>query len=252
MNLLSRLFSFGRLARPPKGHAAGRLLPPASVQRSHLGLRAVDLPKGVVELRGGEVRAVLAVTGIALHHLSPDNQRRRLERWAEALQAMPPDATCLARSRPGGLESHIRDKRAQAAALTERQPGSGLARLAADQLAHAERLQREGVTRRTENWIAVRNARGDVAALLRDRNKAVDLLRHAGVRVEVVKEAALARAIAESWQPALREQVFLGGEGQDVRAYIDYWPGKATVRRVPEQQAPRATIRPAAERVLAG
>lgn len=252
MNLLRRLFAIRRLARPPKDHAAGRLLPPASVQRSHLGLADVDLPRGVVRLRSGEVRAVLRVTGVALQHLPPAKQHDVLVKWAEALTALPPDVACLARSLPGGLEPHIAQRRTQATALAQRRPGSGLARLAQDQLTHAERLQADGTTRKTENWLAVRNARGDVGALLRDRNRAADLLNQAGVRTEVVREQALARAIAESWHPALREQTFLRGRDQESDDYIDYWPGKATVRMAPDVAAPRATIRPAAERVLAG
>lgn len=255
MNLLARFFAPGRLARPPKDQCAGRVLPPASVQRSHLGLRAVDLPGGVVTLRSGAVVALLRVTGVTLHQRSEADALRFLERWAAALNALPPSAAWLVRSRPGGLDADIRQRRTQAAALAARHgTGSGLARLAADQLTHLEGMQRNGTVRQTDNYVALRNARGDVAALLADAAKARGLLEGAGVRVAAVTDGELARAIAESWNPALREQVFLGARDQAARAYIDYWPGHATVRPGPAPSPLRARVTdgPTVERMMAG
>ena len=90
MDWLRRVFAFGRLQRAPTAHTAGRVLPPASVQRTHLGLAQVDLPAGVVTLRGGEVRAILRVAGVPLHHRSPEEARAFLVGWANALNALPP------------------------------------------------------------------------------------------------------------------------------------------------------------------
>lgn len=257
MTLLQRFFSIGRLKAAPKSHT-GRLAP-ASTQRTQLGLRAVDLPAGVVTVRGGEVRALLRVTGVTLQHRSSDGQHAFLLRWAHALNALPPDVAWLVRSRAGGLETDIAAKRAQATALAQRQPGSGLARLAADQLTHAQRLQQTGAVRQTDNYVAVRHAGGDVAALLRLRAAAAALLREAGLRVEEVREAALAQAIAANWNPNERGPVFLFDDGQTIAEHVEYWPGypgmkgNAVVRPAPApQQAPRATVRPAAERMLAG
>lgn len=259
MTLLQRFFSVGRLSRPPKDHT-GRLAP-ASTQRTQLGLRSVDLPKGVIELRGGEVRALLRVTGVTLQHRSSDGQHAFLLRWAHALNAMPPDVSWLVRSRAGGLEGHIAGKQAQATALAQRQPGSGLAKLAADQLAHAQRLQARGDVRQTDNYVAVRHAGGDVAALLRLRDAATVLLREAGLRVEVLKDRALAQAIAESWNPNERGPMFLFDDGQTIAEHVEYWPGypgmkgNAVVRPAPAPKAAaqRATvIERRREKVLAG
>src|SRR5206468_910870 len=89
-------------------HRAAR---PASVQRSHMGLQEVDLPAGVVMLRGGEVQAILRVSGVPLHQHSPQEAHTFLVQWAAALNAMPPQAAWLIRSRPGGLARDIVAKR---------------------------------------------------------------------------------------------------------------------------------------------
>ena len=75
MDWLKRLFGVGRLTGEPKAHTAGRVLAPASVQRTQLGLKEVDLPRGVVTLRTGEVRCFLKVTGFTAHHRSADTAR---------------------------------------------------------------------------------------------------------------------------------------------------------------------------------
>ena len=139
MDWLARVFAVGRLKRPPADQNAGRFLPPASVQRTQLGLAAVDLPAGVVELRGGEVRAFLAVSGEPTHHRGQAEVRAFLTRVARAINAMPPDTAWLVRSRAGVLQTYLRRRRDQTTALATRAPGSALARLAADQLANVRR-----------------------------------------------------------------------------------------------------------------
>jgi hypothetical protein len=206
MSWLRRLFAFGRLKREPPGHNAGRLLPPASVQRSHLGLSAVDLASGVVTVRGGEVRAILRVSGVPLHHRSPEDTRAFLVGWATALNALPPDVAWVMRSRPGGLAAYLREKDDQAAALARQAPGSGLARLAADQLAHAQQLHEQGGTRRNDAYVAVRDAQGNTHALLESAAAVAARFRDVGLRVELLRDRALAQAIAESWSPGLPER----------------------------------------------
>ena len=49
----------------------------ASAQRTQLGLKTVDLPRGVVRLKTGEARAFLKVEGYTAHQRSPDRSRLR-------------------------------------------------------------------------------------------------------------------------------------------------------------------------------
>jgi hypothetical protein len=242
MNWLRRLFTFGRLERAPSDHTAGRLLPPASVQ---LGLQQVDLPAGVVTLRDGEVRALLRVSGMALHHCSPTEGRALLVRWATALNALPADAALIVRSRPGGLTRDIRAKRDQTTALAVQAPGSGLAKLAADQLAHLRQLQARSDTQQTDCYVAVRNSRGDVRHLRQTVTTATTLLRQAGLRCELVREQALAQALAETWQPGIGEAWLIA---RTEAWQLESFPGDARVRPVPPARPERSAraARPAA------
>jgi hypothetical protein len=244
MNWLRRLFTFGRLERPPAEQQAGRVLPPASVQRSHLGVQEVDLPAGVVRLRSGEVRAILRVSCLPLHHYSQEEAHAFLVRWAAALNAMPPDMAWLMRSRPSGLARDIRAKRDQAAALAVRAPGSGLAKLAADQLAHLRTMENAGTTRQSDCYVAVRNVRGDIRVLMEMAAATAVRLREAGLRVEPLKDRALAYAIADSWIPGLPMHW--------VWEYTEEWhlvysPGRARVvrPRYLDEAAPRQARPPA-------
>jgi hypothetical protein len=248
---LKRLLAAGRLRRPPADQNAGRFLPPASAQRTQLGLAEVDLSRGVVRLRSGEVRAMLRVTGYPAHHRSTEDARAWLTGYARALNALPSSAALLVRSRPGGLERDVARQGTQAAALARREPGSGLAKLAADQLAHARRLMESGATRRTDPYVAVRNERGDVRALLDEARAVAGLLEGAGVRCELVKDRDLAAALADSWRPGLGEhftQDFESARG-DVLTLV-YSPGYAKVTTprytaLTDQQAPPALPRDA-------
>jgi hypothetical protein len=214
VGILDRLFGAwhrrGRLAGDPPGHT-GRAAP-VSVQRAHLALADVDLPAGVVKLRTGEVRAILGVSGQLLHHRDPQDALDFLERWAAALNAMPAEVTMLARDRPGGLGGYVAEKAAARRALAKTAPGTGLARLATDQLKHALDLMRWGSAREVVCWLAVREARGDVRALLERAGQAADRLRAAGLTVEPLRDRALATAISDSWRP-----------GQTESFGIDYW-----------------------------
>ena len=205
MGWLQRLFSVGRLKREASGQNAGRFLPPASVQRTQLGLAQLDLPAGVVTLRGGEVRAMVAVSGEPVHHRSQEDARAFLQRWARAINAMPAETVWLVRSRAGVLETYLKQKRDHAAALAEREPGSALAKLAADQLAHLRHMATAGDLRRTDNFVAVRDRKGDVAALLQTVRAVEGHLRAAGLRAELLRERRLAEAIADSWVPYIGE-----------------------------------------------
>jgi hypothetical protein len=208
MGVLERLFGVwhgrGRLAREPSGHTGGRLAP-ASVQRAHLGLKDVDLPAGVLRLRTGEVRAVLTVGGVPLHHRDPEDALDFLERWAAALTALPPDVALLSRARPGGLDAYAAEKAQAATALATAAPGTGLARLAADQLRNARALVAAGAARDVVAYLAVRDARGDVRALLERAAGAAGRLTAVGLRVVPLRDRALAAAIGASWRPGLTD-----------------------------------------------
>jgi hypothetical protein len=244
MNLFDRLFGAwqrrGRLARDPAGHAGGRLAP-ASVQRAHLGVRDVDLPAGVVRLRTGEVRAVLGVGGLTLHYRDPEDALAFLERWAAALGSLPADVVLLSRARPGGLEAYAAEKAAASTALATTAPGTGLARLAADQLRNARALVASGVARDVVCWLAVRDSRGDVRALLERAGQAANRLTTAGLKVTPLRDRALAAAISESWRPGYTETVFLdyrvrghrGREDAEWRLHVetDARTSRARVRR---------------------
>lgn len=204
MNLLRRFFAWGRLAKNPPRHTAGRLVGPASVQRTQLGLREIDAESGVVTLRTGECRVVLTVSSVPLHHKSQDEARAFLTRWAAALNSLPSEAVWLMRSRPGGLEPALETRRARSTELARTSPGTGLARLVADQVAHLARLQDTGTARRNAGYVVVRGTR---AAVLDAAEAARSGLARAGLTATILRNAGLARAIAESWQPGtVKEQ----------------------------------------------
>ena len=108
MDWLKRLFGVGRLTGEPKGQNAGRALAPASVQRTQLGLKAVDLARGVVTLRTGEVRCFMALTGYTAHHRSAADARAWLQGYARVLNSLPGNAVLIVRSKPGGTRRQRR------------------------------------------------------------------------------------------------------------------------------------------------
>jgi hypothetical protein len=232
---LKRLFGVGRLRGAPKGQTAGRVLAPASTQRTQLGLKEVDLPLGVVTLRSGEVRTFLRVTGFSAHHRSAADARAWLQGYAGALNTLPGNAVLIVRSRDGGLEGHIARQRAQTAALARSAPGSALARLAADQLAYARQLQATGQVRDTVSYLALHSPKGDVPRVLDAAEACRRHLAAAGVRAELVTDKRLGAALASDWHPetgetetALVELEFPKGSG-DVVGVLGYWPKRARV-----------------------
>lgn len=210
MGFLDSLFGAwhrrGRLAPPPKGHTGGAMAP-ASTQRASLALTNVDLPAGVVRLRTGEVRAILLVKGIPLHQRDAEAAEAFMQGWAAALNGLPADTCMLARSRPGGLDGYSAEKGTAANALATVAPGTGLARLAADQLRNALRLTGSGLSRDTVGYLAVRDAKGDVRALLERVATAAARLTDAGLIVTPLKDKPLLDAIAGSWQPPYVESL---------------------------------------------
>jgi hypothetical protein len=247
MGFLDRLFGAfqrrDRLAKAPSGHTGGRLAP-ASVQRAHLGLRDVDPPTGVIRLRTGEVRAALAVGGMTLHARDADEALAFLERWAAALNALPADVVLLSRARPGGLEEYAEEKARASAALATAAPGTGLARLAADQLAHARRLMRSGAVRDVACWLAVRDATGDVRALMERVAQAANRLTAVGLTVTPLRDRALADALSRSWKPGYTQSVLLDfdvapGAEWSLHVESDTRTTRATVKR-PRYVAPPA------------
>src|SRR5215207_6793679 len=99
MGFWSRLFAIGRVTAPPKGHTGA--LAPASVLRSHLGVRQLGLDAGVVTMSGGELRAVFEVDGYPLHAADSEGARRFLGAFAAAINALPAEAAFFSRARPG-------------------------------------------------------------------------------------------------------------------------------------------------------
>jgi hypothetical protein len=245
---LKSLLSWGRLKGEPKAHTAGRALGPASVKRTQLGLREVNPPRGVVVLRSGEARCFLRVGGYPAHIRSQAEARAWLQGYARVLDTLPGNAVLLARSRPGGLERHIAQQRAQTAALARREPGGALARLSADQLAHARRLQATGEVRRMEGYLALHSPKGDVPRLLAAAGASRRHLEAAGVRVSLVKDRALLDALADSWRPAAGEGAALEFEWPPgaLVGVLNFMPGERTTVSDPHATpAPRATVRQA-------
>jgi len=204
MNLLTRLFAWGRLRIDPPTQTAGRLVGPASVQRTQLGLRSIDPRRGIIILRNGEARAVLTVSGVPLHHASPHDAETFLVRWAAALNALPADAIYRMRSMPGGLSADIAQRRTRSTALATSALGTGLAKLADDQLAHLVKLNGNGTTRQNTGEVVVR---GTPATVLNTAGQAQAALRKAGLKTTLLTDAPLVWALAASWKPGIvREQ----------------------------------------------
>jgi len=198
MNLLTRLFAWGRLRIDPPKQTAGHLVGPASVQRTQLGLRSIDARSGIIILRNGEARAVLAVSGIPLQHASPQDAETFLVRWAAALNALPADAIYRMRSMPGGLDPDISRRRTRSTALATTAPGTGLSRLADDQLLHLVKLNSDGTTRRNTGEVVVR---GTPATVLNTAGQAQAALRKAGLKATLLTDKPLVWALASSWKP---------------------------------------------------
>jgi hypothetical protein len=254
MDWLKRLFGIGRLTGEPKDHTAGRVLAPASVQRTQLGLKEVDLPRGVVTLRTGEVRCFLALTGYSAHHRSAADARAWLQGYARALNTLPGNAVLIVRSKPGGLDQHIARQRAQTADLAAAAPGSALARLSADQLGHARRLQASGQVRDTVSYLALHSPKGDTARLLAAAEACRRHLKDARIGAELVTDKRLAAALAADWHPesgAETAWVDLAFNGAPV-ATLEYTPKHARVIDAPDPDAepepprPKARVREAA------
>jgi hypothetical protein len=245
MGWLERLFAFGRLGKEPRGQIGGRALPPASVQRTQLGLAEVDLPRGVVELRSGDVRCLLRVTGYPVHHRSAADARAWLTGYAQTLNTLPGGAVLLVRSRPGGLERQAAQQRRQTAAVAKKETGSALARLAADQLAHARRLMETGAVRKTDQYIALHSPRGDVARLLQVAGAVRERLAASGVRAELVTDRGLAAALAESWDPAATEHYFWDFQAAGETFTLNYSPRHARVTNPRDVSVPARLSAPA-------
>lgn len=231
--LLARCLSLGRLGKKPKAQTAGRFVPPASVQRSQLGVQAVDLPSGVVTVRGGEVRCLLRLSGFPLHRAGPQEAAAFLAGFGRALNALPQGAAWIVRSRPGGLHRHITQQQARQRSTT---PGTALAKLVGSQLAHAVEQARSGATRETTNYVALRQPKGDVRTLLTNALAATTQLKAIGLRVELVTNQALADALAVGWNPAHGEQQFVtvGADTTDETTLLYSPASGARIRKGPK------------------
>jgi hypothetical protein len=236
MGFWSWLFARGRVKRPPKGHTGA--LPPASVLRSHLGVRRLGLEDGVVTMSGGELRAVFEVGGFPLHAADSEAARRFLGAFAAALNALPAEAAFLVRSRPGGLGEPIRQADARSTALAAAGE-AGLARVAADQAAHYRRLEERGRARESACYLAVRGTDGET--LVEEARKATGHFVAAGLRVTPLRGERMVRAVAETWRPGAVEECFWQPYGPHlVFRQIGH-------RALVEDRRPRATLRPATE-----
>jgi hypothetical protein len=250
---LKRVFGVGRLTGAPRDQSAGRVLAPASTQRTQLGLKEVDAPRGVAVTRDGAARCFLRVTGHAVQLSGPEEARRWLQGYARVLNTLPGNAVLITRSRPGGLATHIARQRAQTAALAEREPGGALARLSADQLAHARTLEQTGQTRQTDQYVALHSPKGDVPRLLAAAGACQRHLAAAGAGAELVTDRALLDHLAASWTPSVTESAVADfrwpPEGK-VFGVLYYRPKAARVTDpegavpapAPPHRAPRARI----------
>ena len=167
----------------------------------------MDPRRGVVTVRGGEARCFLKITGYSAHLRSQEDTRAWLQGYARVLNTLPGNAVLIVRSRPGGLQGHVERQRAQTAALAEREPGSALARLAADQLAHARTLQETGQVRQTDQYVALRSPSGNAGRLLAAAEACRRHLQTVDVYPQLVTDEALLNALAVSWRP---EEELLG------------------------------------------
>jgi hypothetical protein len=235
MDWLKRVFGVGRLKGEPKTQNAGRVLAPASTQRTQLGLKEVDLPRGVVTLRSGEVRCFLKVTGFAAHHRSAADARAWLQGYARALNTLPGNAVLIVRARDGGLREYLARQRAQTANLAKTAPGSALAKLSADQLAHARRLEATGQVRQTDQFLALHSPKGSTDRLLGAAEACRRQLEAAGVRAQLVTDKRMAAALADGWHPetgatehAYLDIEFPKGSGEVV-GVLNYAPRNARV-----------------------
>jgi len=182
-------------ARLP-GWLGGR---PGATQRDALALRGVG--RDAITLDGGELRAVFWVPGQPLHALPDEEVGGFLARWAACLNALPAGVHFVSRTRPGGLEGYAEQKRATATALAARGEAV-LARQAADQAAHAERLMADGQVRASEQYVVVR---GRHPAELATRCRQVQrLMDRAGLPATRVRDRELAAALARQWRPGWR------------------------------------------------
>ncbi len=231
MGFWSRLFAVGRVKAPPKGQSGA--LAPASVLRSHLGVRQLGLDDAVVTMSGGELRMVFEVDGFPLHAAGSDRARRFLGAFAGGINALPGEAALLTRTRPGGLGAAITAVEGRSRALATMEPGP--ARIAADQGAHYRRLEAEGMSRETANYLAVRGT--DAETLVDVARRATGHFLAAGLRVRPLRGETLVRAIAESWRP---------GHVEQMGPWTPYGPHlvfrQIGHRAILEDRRPRATV----------
>jgi hypothetical protein len=231
MGFWSRLFTVGRVKQAPKGHTGA--LAPASVLRSHLGIRRLGLEDAVVTMSGGELRAVFEVDGFPLHAAGSEDARRFLGAFAAAINALPTEAAFLTRARPGGLGEATAAVEAQSRALAKTEPGP--ARIAADQGAHYRRLEAEGRARRTDNYLAVRGT--DVEALVDVARKATGHFVAAGLRVVPLRGERMVSAVAESWRPGFVE---MGGPWKPYGPHLVF--RKIGHRAILEDRRPKVRV----------
>jgi hypothetical protein len=157
------------------------------------------------------------------------------------------------RTRPGGLEGHTDRQRAQTAALAKASPGSALARLSADQLAHARQLQASGETRRSECYVALWSPKGDAARVLAAAESCRRHLESVRVMAELVTDGELLDALAFAWHPGVANSATSATWNQDwdaadgrPAAVLSYWPGRAAVLDPPAPPPPAAPPAPEA------
>jgi hypothetical protein len=108
----------------------------ASVQTVHLGLEAIE--DGVVRLTGGELRAVLEVSGVNFALLGEGEQEAVVAGFAAFLNSLTFPIQVLARATPLDMEAYL-DGLAERAALD---PADPLAALGRDHVAFLRRLAR--------------------------------------------------------------------------------------------------------------
>jgi hypothetical protein len=217
MGLLAKLFN-----RPDREPTTAL----AVSSRQTTNLTRVDLRRGVVTLRSGEARCFLRITGFTAHHRDEAAALEWLQGYARALNTLPGNAVLIARSRPGGLDDHVRVLRSTATSLARSR--HDFAGLAQDQLRHAVSTHSMGRTRQTDQYVALYSPKGDATRLLAAAAAVTGHLTAAGVAVEPVTDRDLARTLAEDWRPeqpaGFVQEILFPQDSNTVLADLEYAP----------------------------
>lgn len=109
----------------------------ASVQAVHVGIE--EISDGIVRLRGSRYCAVIQVTGVSIHLMSPGDREALLARYASFLNGLQHPVQILVRIVPADVSGYIEAFRRRASAGSDKR----LRGLVEDHLAHVKVLTRD-------------------------------------------------------------------------------------------------------------